>query len=107
VTCSTCSSIYIGETFRDLNITIKEHEDACRLRHTKKSAIAKHCQNFKGTHEINWKDVKFIELENRNFLRKLFEHIYIIQATSPVMNPNTGMKLPHIWNNALPQLPPQ
>jgi len=88
-------------------VRLKEHEDACRLGHSKKSAIAKHHKQFKGAHEIDWSNSKIIEFENRNYIRKLLEHIYITQAKSKLMNPNSGMKLPTVWNKSIPQLPPQ
>ena len=30
------------------------------------------------------------------------EHIYITQAKSKLMNPNSGMKLPTVWNKSTP-----
>jgi GIY-YIG catalytic domain len=107
VRCSTCTAIYIGETLRQLPIRIKEHQDACRLNHTKKSAIAKHYRKTNCLHDIDWENAKLIEMEDRTYLRKLYEHIYIIQSKSELMNPNAGMKLPAVWSKALPQLPTQ
>ena len=41
VPCS-CGKVYIGETKRALGTRIKEHQSACRLQQTEKSAIAEH-----------------------------------------------------------------
>ena len=65
IKCKSCPSIYIGETLRELHVRTKEHEDACRLHHVKKSAVAKHYWKFLGKHEIDWKDANFIEREGR------------------------------------------
>ena len=107
VKCATCSSIYIGETIRDLDVRLKEHQDACRLNHTKKSAIAKHYRSFKCNHIIDWEGATIFKKEDRTYLRKLYEHIYISQAKSSLMNPNSGMKIPDVWSKSIPQLPPQ
>ena len=96
VPCS-CGKIYIGETKRALSVRIKEHQDAVRLGHIDKSALAEHA--WIAGHRIDWEATQIVDTATRlsELLVKEAFHIRTI-PTNFRLNRDTGMQLPECWN---------
>ena len=75
IPCSTCEKVYIGETQRVLGTRIREHQDACRLGYTKKSAIAEHA--WDAGHRPDWKGVKILDTASKKNKLLVKEAIHI------------------------------
>lgn len=60
--CS-CGTVYVGETQRALVTRIREHQDACRLCNTEKSAVAVHA--WEAGHSPDSAGVKILDTASR------------------------------------------
>ena len=96
VPCS-CGKVYVGETKRALSVRIKEHQDAVRLGHTDKSALAEHA--WTACHRIDWEATQIVDTATRlsELLVKEAFHIRTIPARLR-LNRDTGIQLPDCWS---------
>ncbi|XP_023218625.1 uncharacterized protein LOC111620839 isoform X3 [Centruroides sculpturatus] len=95
----TCGSpnYYIGETGRRLELRVKEHEAAIRLRRTE-SAWFLHCRKFNCN--INIKNTKILYRIENNLERKIVEHFCIAEHVN-LLNLNAGMIVDACWERLL------
>ena len=73
IRCRTCDHEYIGETQRALSVRTKEHQDATRLGHSHKSAVAEHVHESEPPHEIDWSSVKVSTKQREVWTEKIRE----------------------------------
>ena len=95
VPCS-CGKVYIGETKRALSVRIKEHQDAVRLLHTSKSAIAEHA--WEAGHRIDWEGTQILDSAS-SLSELLMKEALQIRAVPPDrrLNRDTGWQIPDCW----------
>ncbi|XP_067142361.1 uncharacterized protein [Centruroides vittatus] len=95
----TCGSpnYYIGETGRRLELRVKEHEAAIRLRRTE-SAWFLHCNKFNCN--ISIKNTKVLYRIENNLERKIVEHFCIAEHVN-LLNLNAGMVVDACWERLL------
>ena len=55
----SCGQVYIGETIRQLETRMKEHQDACERGTLEKSAVAEHA--LERHHPIKWEDTAILD----------------------------------------------
>ena len=70
-----CGEVYIGETGRPMQDTMKEHERDIRLVRTQTSAVSEHANNT-GNNPL-WNEVKFIDRDPHWYTRRVKEAIHI------------------------------
>ncbi|XP_067138630.1 uncharacterized protein [Centruroides vittatus] len=88
---------YIGETGRRLELRVREHEAAIRLRRTE-SAWFLHCQKFNCN--INIKNTKILYRIENNLERKIVEHFCIAEHVN-LLNLNAGLIVDACWERLL------
>ncbi|XP_067135434.1 uncharacterized protein [Centruroides vittatus] len=95
----TCGNpnYYIGETGRRLELRVREHEAAIRLRRTE-SAWFLHCQKFNCN--INIKNTKILYRIENNLERKIVEHFCIAEHVN-LLNLNAGLIVDACWERLL------
>ncbi|KXJ06832.1 hypothetical protein AC249_AIPGENE4621 [Exaiptasia diaphana] len=92
ISCSECSTQYIGETGSALRTRRKEHEAAVRLGKTSSSALAEHAS--KTGHAINWKETSILCKESRWSQRRWSEAIEIAMKKNVLFNRDKGRMIP-------------
>ena len=97
--CNSCPKKYVGESERDIQIRIKEHEADVANKRIKTSPVADHmCSNI--GHYLDANSYELLELEYRKFHRKFKEHLNIMNEPQK-MNISNGMKISPFWTEAL------
>ena len=81
VPCGECEQVYIGETGRNLNERLKEHQYAVKEENPKNGIAANACQQ---QHEVNWDAGKVRCTEQHYRKRKVLEALHVWQQ------PNTS-----------------
>ncbi len=94
-----CSMPYVGESERDIETRLKEHDSHTRHNRVQLSAIAKHMADNPG-HELDKSSLRLLERETRYFARKFKEALFIKKANI-TMNANEGKKINPIWEPTL------
>ena len=97
IQCFDCQKRYIGETGRDINTRISEHEMDIRRKNIK-SAVALHM--MENDHNLDTNAHKLIFNEPRLAFRKTKEAL-MIRATSNKMNTSKGAPVNNIWSSTL------
>ena len=70
IPCKDCSSRYVGETGRNLEVRLEEHKRACRLG-LENSMVAKHALEI--SHRINWNQSSIIYKSSNIGKRRVVE----------------------------------
>ena len=97
---SSCDKVYIGETQRALGTRIKEHQDACRLGYTEKSAIAEHA--WDAGHRPDWEGIKILDTASKKNELLVKEAIHIqLTPSGQLLNRDRGWQIPEAWNSTL------
>ena len=95
VPCGQCNRVYIGETLRNLDERLKEHQRYVEKKDEKGSAIAEHV--FKFGHKIAWD----IDYEQKWGARKVKESLHIKSirknADCQLMNRDGGAAISAVW----------
>ena len=92
VPCLDCTSVYIGETGRCLQVRLTEHKAAVR-RGDRKNGIATHAWDH--NHRVNWEGAQVIQTEPFYWKRRVLEAI-IIRNHDTTSNLDCGLSLdPH------------
>ena len=100
IPCSSCDKVYIGETQRALGTRIKEHQDACRLGYTEKSAIAEHA--WDAGHRPDWEGIKILDTASKKNELLVKEAIHIqLTPSGQLLNRDRGWQIPEAWNSTL------
>ena len=93
-----CKENYIGETERSLRARFLEHR---RPSCVATSEVAQHIHIESPGHQVDIKDVKVLNRDQRWFERGIKEAIYI-RALRPTLNRDQGRHhLPGIWTNTI------
>ena len=68
VPCKDCDFVYVGQTKRDLNSRLKEHQRAIKQQRTENSALCEHVILF--DHVLDWANSRILKTES-NFSKRL------------------------------------
>ena len=98
VPCGDCEKVYVGQTGNSLETRLKQHQAACRLFQTDKSALAEH--SVQADHRINWGDAKVVTNETRWRQRLLAEAFHTVKRSAHAMN-RCDMTLPNVYKRLL------
>ena len=93
IPCSTCTSSYIGETGRSLQLRIREHQRDVASDNTS-NALAQHA--LKTGHYPNWTSAQKLRTAMERVQRKALEAAYI-QTEPDALNTSAGF---YIWAQA-------
>ncbi|XP_022900904.2 uncharacterized protein [Onthophagus taurus] len=93
LSCS-CGKYYVGQTGRNIECRIKEHERDVRLRKIQQSAVAEHCH--KGGHSIEFEKTKVLA-RNGHYFQRLTREAIEIHRHGNNMNREDGWELSHTW----------
>ena len=98
IPCSSCNHVYVGETGRDLNVRIKEHQ---RDFSEKKLSSAAVSHFFDTGHSLNFKNAE-LRYKNKNInKRHIIESALINQNKALCINQNLGFSP---FNNVLSKI---
>ena len=97
VPCLDCTSVYIGETGRCLQVRLTEHKVAVR-RGDRKNGIATHAWDH--NHRVNWEGAQVIQTEPFYWKRRVLEAI-IIRNHDTTSNLDCGLSLDPLWTPLL------
>ena len=100
IPCMDCNSVYVGETGRNLEKRLKEHQYAVK-RMDDKNGISVHA--WKKSHRVNWNESRVLKIVPNYFHRRLTEAL-IIQSTNTTSNLDKGLKLNSTWTPFLQEL---
>lgn len=96
----TCTNkhIYIGETKRQLQIRVNEHDRYIRSK-TGKSGISLHC--LQNNCSINKNSIQILKQERKHTKLFFYEFYFIkkeeIKNNNLIVNNKNGLKIPNIW----------
>nr|XP_022907442.1 uncharacterized protein LOC111418960 [Onthophagus taurus] len=93
LSCS-CGKYYVGQTGRNIECRIKEHERDVRLRKIQQSAVAEHCH--KGGHSIEFEKTKVLA-RNGHYFQRLTRAAIEIHRHGNNMNRQDGWELSRTW----------
>ena len=94
--CSSCPSVYIGETGRNLPIRLAEHlRDVRNCKDTSGPYI--HVRD-NPSHHFDMKNAELIDTERRHHVRKFKESLYISKSSSYNCNLESGIYINPIWS---------
>lgn len=87
--------MYIGETSRRLERRVKEHQDACRKRDEKVSAIAEHAWHEHHPINYKWREAKILDRVARVRKLKIKEALHIqMTPEDQRFSTDIGLELP-------------
>ena len=98
VPCGDCDRVYVGQAGNSLETRLKQHQAACRLFQTEKSALAEH--SIQADHRINWGDAKVVTNETRWRQRLLAEAFHTNMRSDQALN-RCDMTLPNVYKRLL------
>ncbi|XP_075924849.1 uncharacterized protein LOC142925636 [Petromyzon marinus] len=96
----TCGDCYIGETKRIVSDRIREHKSYLKHGRTNSSAVADHCYNAVGDHDIIFSDTKVLCKPTGFYQRFVHEAIQIYKHRHN-FNREDGFKLSNHWKDVL------
>ncbi len=91
IPCNDCEKEYLGESKRQFDTRLKEHQKAVSTLNKGKSALAEHVCDTK--HAIAWENSKIITTNNRYGQRRCLEAWYI-NMNQHALNRDDGSYLP-------------
>ena len=98
VPCRDCSSVYIGQTKRDLKSRLDEHKRVIKNQRPDLSAPYEH--SITKDHIISFTEAKILELET-DYQKILSFESWHINAKPHVMNRNNGSLFPAVYLDLL------
>ncbi|XP_075929295.1 uncharacterized protein LOC142930538 [Petromyzon marinus] len=96
----TCGDCYIGETKRHVSDRIREHKSDLKHGRTNSSAVADHCYNSVGDHDIIFSNTKVLCKPTDFYQRFVHEAIQIYKHRHN-FNREDGFKLSNHWKDVL------
>jgi hypothetical protein len=106
--CNDCESCYVGQTARQLNVRVKEHERCCKKqprnaeqleRLERDSAIAVHA--LLTDHRVDFEQPKILKHGFRTYKERLLTEALLFNCTPYVVNRSDGSDLSAIWQSIL------
>ena len=98
IPCNDCDFVYIGQTKRNLNTRLREHQRAIRQQKPENSA---HCEHVMETdHLIGWSNARILKVET-NYFKRLTAESWFIHSHPKVLNRSDGESLPVIYRSLL------
>ena len=97
IPCS-CGKVYIGETGRELQQRILEHQRAIRLC-SNKTGLDRHVRET--GHSINWSNITILGREPHWQKRKLKENLEIERNKTIILNDYNGYTFNQLWTKFL------
>ena len=98
VPCKDCDFVYVGQTKRDLNSRLKEHQRAIKQQKLENSALCDHVILF--DHVIDWAKSRILKTES-NFCKRLTAKSWFILFRPKVINRSNGESLPIVYRSLL------
>ena len=98
VPCSECNKVYVGQTGNSLDTRLKQHQAACRLFQTDKSALAQHA--IEADHRIGWSNAKVVTNETRWRQRLLAEAFHTTKQSDRALN-RCDLFLPNVYKRLI------
>ena len=98
IPCNDCDFVYIGQTKRNLNTRLREHQRAIRQRKPENSALCEHVMET--DHLIGWSNARILKVET-NYFKRLTAESWFIHSHPKVLNRSDGESLPVIYRSLL------
>ena len=99
IPCS-CGQKYIGETKRNLEARLKEHQIATRRGETDKSAIAEHA--WEKQHQPQWNIIKILDRARNESILLIKEALHIMMTDQhSLLNRDQGLAVVDCWRPLL------
>ena len=83
ISCNGCEFVYIGQTKRNLNTRLKEHQRAIRQLKPENSALCEHA--MENDHLIGWSKARIVKVET-NYFKRLTAESWFIHSHPEVLN---------------------
>ena len=90
--------VYIGQTKRNLNTRLKEHQRAIKQQKPENSALCEHV--IETDHLIGWSNARILKVET-NYFKRLTAESWFIHSHPKVLNRSDGESLPVIYRSLL------
>ena len=91
VPCKDCDFVFVGQTKRDLNSRLKEHQKAIKQQKPENSALCEHVILL--DHVIDWANSRILKTES-NFSKRLTAESWFILSRPKVINRSDGESFP-------------
>ena len=99
VPCKDCDFVYVGQTKRDLNSKLKEHQRAIKQQKPpENSASCEHVILL--DHVIDWAYSRILKTKS-NFSKRLTAKSWFILCTPKVINRSEGESFPIVYRSLL------
>ena len=98
IPCNDCDFVYIGQTKRNLNTRLREHQRAIRQQKPENSALCEHVMET--DHLIGWSNARILKVET-NYFKRLTAESWFIHSHPKVLNRSDGESLPVIYRSLL------
>ncbi len=100
IPCGTCNKVYVGQSGRTLEHSMKEHQRSLTSTNCSyyTSAVAEHAVH--NNHVIDWKKAKVVDHRSSWKQRCIMESWYIAKQGNNAMNRDTGM-LPGVYKSII------
>ena len=98
VPCKNRDFVYVGQTKRDLNSRLKEHQRAIKQQKPENSALCEHAILF--DHVINWANSRILKTES-NFSKRLTAESWFILSRPKAINRSDGESFPIVYRSLL------
>ena len=98
VPCKDCDFVYVGQTKRDLNSQLKEHQRAIKQQKPENSALCEHVILF--DHVIDWANSRILKTES-NFSKRLTAESWFILSRPKVINRSDGESFAIVYRSLL------
>ena len=98
VPCQNCAFVYIGQTKRDLESRIKEHQRAIKFQQPEKSALCQH--SMENDHLIDWSEVKILKVKH-DYSKHVFSESRYINEKPQVLNRSDWLSFPAVYRKLL------
>ena len=98
IPCNDCDFVYIGQTKRNLNTRLKEHQRAIKQQKPENSALCEHVMET--DHLIGWSNARILKVET-NYFKRLTAESWFIHSYPKVLNRSDGESLPVIYRSLL------
>ncbi|XP_071582148.1 uncharacterized protein [Temnothorax nylanderi] len=99
INCKDCDASYVGQTGRQLQTRVKEHESQIRRSGGGNSVVTEH--RVECNHDFDWNDVKILDKEMLLNKRLLSEMIYIKRQRNGINLQTDTENLPDLYINII------